>query len=203
MILVRSKFDHGLSLQATGAVQKSPNFVAPAEPMKITLAAAVAFANLAGVVSTLDQAPPTFTFLDVQDPTLANNKIVVRLQLNEAGVAYCRATRSDSGETAADMTITRILTANWMAQNDGGNISTIEITQLENVNPVLTSRDDEVAPIMESSQYDVFLGLQIWTLELNQDWVGMNLEVLNMSRKAKYDNVLSSQSSLLAERCLL
>ena len=169
MILVRSKFDHGLSLQATGAVQKSPNFVAPAEPMKITLAAAVAFANLAGVVSTLDQAPPTFTFLDVQDPTLANNKIVVRLQLNEAGVAYCRATRSDSGETAADMTITRILTANWMAQNDGGNISTIEITQLENVNPVLTSRDDEVAPIMESSQYDVFLGLQIWTLELNQD----------------------------------
>ena len=31
----------------------------------------------------------------------------------------------------------------------------------------------------------------------------MNLEVLNMSRKAKYDNVLSSQSSLLAERCLL
>lgn len=142
-------------------MQKSPNFVAPAEPMKITLAAAVAFANLAGVVSTLDQAPPSFTFLDIQDPTLANNKIVVRLQLNEAGVAYCRATRTDSGETAADMTITRILTANWMAQNDGSNISTIEITQLENVNPLLTSRDDEVAPIMESSQYDVFLGLEL------------------------------------------
>ena len=169
---------HGSFPQATAAVQKSPNFVAPAEPMKITLAAAVAFANLAGVVSTLDQAPPSFTFLDIQDPTLANNKIVVRLQLNEAGVAYCRATRSDSGETAADMTITRILTANWMAQNDGSNISTIEITQLENVNPLLTSRDDEVAPIMESSQYDVFLGL-----ELDQDWVGMNLEVLNRNAK--------------------
>ena len=127
--------------------------------MKITLAAAVAFANLAGAVSTLDQAPPSFTYLDVQDPTLANNKIVVTLRLNEVGVAYCRATRSDSGETSADMTITRILTSNWMAQNDGVNISTIEISQLENVNPLLTSRDDEIDPIMESSQYDVYFGI--------------------------------------------
>lgn len=132
--------------------------------MKITLAAAVAFSNLAGVVSTLDQAPPSFTHLDVADPTLANNKIVVTFSLNEPGVAYCRATRSDSGETSADMTITRIRTANWMAQNDGVNMSTIEITKLENVDPLLTSRDDEVDPIMEASQYDVCFGLQLMLL---------------------------------------
>ena len=89
---------------------------------------------------------------------MANDRIAVTFSLNEPGTAYCRATRSDSGETSLDMTINRILTANWMAQNDGVNSSTIVITQLENVDPLLTNRDDEVDLISEATQYDVSFG---------------------------------------------
>ena len=59
------------------------------------------------------QAPPTFTLLYIEDPTLSNDRIIVTFTLNEPGTAYCRPTRRDSGETAADMHINRILTASW------------------------------------------------------------------------------------------
>ena len=93
-----------------------------------------------------------------QDPTACNDRLIITLQLNEPGTAYCRAVRSDSGEAPSDMHITRILTASWPAQNDGLSNSTIEITQLENVDPLSTSRDDEVEPIAEAVQYDVHFG---------------------------------------------
>ena len=35
----------------------------------------------------------------LQDPSDANDRLVVTFALNEAGTAYCRFTRSDSGET--------------------------------------------------------------------------------------------------------
>ena len=38
-----------------------------------------------------------------QDPTRLNYAISVTFALNEPGTAYCRATRADSGEVAADM----------------------------------------------------------------------------------------------------
>ncbi|CAJ1402439.1 unnamed protein product [Effrenium voratum] len=146
-------------LQAAAATN-SPNFVAPVDPLKISFADALAFANLIGSLYTLDESPPIFTSLHVQDPTMANDRIAVTFSLNEPGTAYCRATRSDSGETSLDMTINRILTANWMAQNDGVNSSTIVITQLENVDPLLTNRDDEVDLISEATQYDVYCWAQ-------------------------------------------
>ena len=85
-----------------------------------------------GVIKTLDEAPPSFTVLKMQDPTAFNTKIVITFALNEAGTAYCRATRRDSGETAADMPVNRILTAGWSSIFSAGT-ETIEMTNLENV----------------------------------------------------------------------
>ena len=62
------------------------------------------------------------------------------------------------------MNINRILTANWLAQNDGLSNSSIEITQLENVDPLSTSRDDEVDLIAEATQYDVQAGFNFLRL---------------------------------------
>ncbi len=117
-----------------------------------------------GSVTTLDESPPSFTHLWVRDPTEYNNKIVVQLKLNEPGTAYCRVARVDSGETSTDMPINRILSANWsgeftqhMHNNWHLNLkTTIEITQLENVDHSLTVRDDDVSPIIEAIQYDVY-----------------------------------------------
>ncbi|CAE7498925.1 unnamed protein product [Symbiodinium natans] len=143
-------------LQAAGASTKSPSFVAPTDAMKISLSAAQAFSGVIGNITTLDETPPSFTVLHAEDPTISNDRIVIVLQLNEPGTAYCRATRADSGEAPSDMNINRILTANWLAQNDGLSNSSIEITQLENVDPLSTSRDDEVDLIAEATQYDVY-----------------------------------------------
>ena len=91
----------------------------------------------------------------------------------QVGTAYCRVTRSDSGETAADMQINRrgrsghsfpgglcmfarVLTANWNAVYDGSSNATITMNNLENVNPLLTNREDEVAPLVPGQQYDVY-----------------------------------------------
>ena len=63
-----------------------------------------------GVQTTLDDSPPSFTKLHIDDPTEFNTRIIVTFALNEAGTAYCRATRVDSGETAADMPLNRIPT---------------------------------------------------------------------------------------------
>lgn len=63
-----------------------------------------------------------------------------------------RATRSDSGETANDMTINRILSARWFATHDGNSsaLSTLTISQLENL-------QEHSEPIYEASQYDMLL----------------------------------------------
>eukprot|EP00928_Gymnodinium_smaydae_P040215 TRINITY_DN27306_c0_g6_i1.p1 TRINITY_DN27306_c0_g6~~TRINITY_DN27306_c0_g6_i1.p1 ORF type:complete len:5181 (-),score=906.80 TRINITY_DN27306_c0_g6_i1:179-15013(-) len=148
-------------LQASSGAALSPNFNAPSGPMKVSLADVFAFKDAAGPVRTLDDAPPSFTRLQIQDPTASNDRILVTFSLNEAGTAYCRATRTDSGETAADMPINRILTASWSANVAGaGSLATIEITNLESATPALTVRDDERASILEATQYDVYCWAQ-------------------------------------------
>lgn len=56
----------------------------------------------------------------------------------------------------------RIMSAMWSAAYSAGAsaTSTIAITKLENVNPLLTNRDDEVAPIAEAAQYDIYCWAQ-------------------------------------------
>ena len=79
-----------------------------------------------GSVTTLDETPPTFTLLEIQerveklhlllcrfqkqilaklremrqDPTALTDRIQVTFTLNEPGTGYCRAIRADSGEDA-------------------------------------------------------------------------------------------------------
>jgi hypothetical protein len=108
-----------------------------------------------GPVTVLDETPPRFVQLKMDDPTAANNQIVVTFSLNEAGTAYCRAVRSDSGQTKADMPINRILTAGWSAAWTTGT-STIAMTKLENVVASLTNRDDEDSPILAGFRYDIY-----------------------------------------------
>jgi hypothetical protein len=110
-----------------------------------------------GPVTTLDETPPTFTRLQLQDPTARDDRLVVTFALNEPGTAYCRAVRSDSGETAVDVPINRVIGANWsLAYNGSYTSATLEITGLENVVPSLTVRNDEVGPISQGTQYDVY-----------------------------------------------
>merc|ERR550514_444075 len=85
-----------------------------------------------GTIQTLNESPAIFTKMSIKDPTAANDRIVVVFQLNEAGTAWCRVTRSDSGET--DLKINRILTADWSAVYTPTSDSTITITALENKN---------------------------------------------------------------------
>ena len=120
-----------------------------------------------GTIQTLDESPPSFTSLAMQDPTAFNDRIIVTFTLNEAGTAYCRATRSDSGETKADMPINRILTASWSGAWDSGT-QTIEISKLENLDPALTNRDDYEIPIAEAYQYDVYC----WAKDVAVDSAG-------------------------------
>jgi Zn finger protein HypA/HybF involved in hydrogenase expression len=122
-----------------------------------------------GSLTTLDESPPSFTLLQMADPTVAEDKIIVTLQLNEPGTAYCRVTRSDSGEGASEMQVNRILTANWLVTNSGSATSTIEITQLENVVPSATNRDDVVTSILGGTQYDVYC----WAKDSAQDTFGV------------------------------
>merc|ERR1719387_412854 len=103
-----------------------------------------------GTVQTLDETPPSFTKLSILDPTAYNDRIIVTFSLNEAGTAYCRVTRSDSGET--NLKINRILTADWSNVYTHSSSSpvdkTITITSLENA---LYSD-----PIIESQEYDIY-----------------------------------------------
>merc|ERR1719271_1892509 len=134
--------DFKLQTQLTPA--KSLNYdSANANPNKTPLHAVTDFKIAIGTQTTLDDTPPSFTMLKMQEPTAYDTKIIVTFSLNEAGTAYCRATRTDSGETAADMPINRILTASWSAAFSSGT-ATIEMTNLENVIPSLTVRDDDV-----------------------------------------------------------
>jgi hypothetical protein len=112
-----------------------------------------------GTVRTLDESPPSFTSLSVQDPTAQNNQITITLELNEPGTAYCRATRSDSGEMAADMPVDRILTANWSGEYLGTPV-TINMDKLENVDPSMTNRDDWDSFFAEAKQYNIYCWAQ-------------------------------------------
>ena len=127
--------------------------------MKTSLSDAITLKDAIGLLVTLDETPPTFTLLQIQDPTAYNDRINITLSLNEPGTAYCRATRSDSGETAVDMTINRILAAGWSAEYTGSDVS-IEMYKLENVDPKLTSRDDVDVFFEEQTQYDVYCWAQ-------------------------------------------
>ena len=127
--------------------------------MKTSLNDAITLKDAIGLLVTLDESPPIFTRLQIQDPTASNDRINITLALNEPGTAYCRATRSDSGETAADMTINRILAAGWSAEYIGSDVS-IEMYKLENVDPKLTSRDDVDVFFEEQTQYDVYCWAQ-------------------------------------------
>lgn len=62
--------------------------------------------------------------------------------------------------TLALSCLVRVLTANWYAVYDGSNNVTINMNNLENVDPLLTNRDDEVAPLAAGTQYDVFCWAQ-------------------------------------------
>merc|ERR1719261_1577742 len=88
-----------------------------------------------GSVTTLDESPPSF-----------NDRIIVTFQLNEAGTAYCRTTRSDSGETT--LRINRILTANY-GQAVAGPTNTGYIT----VDKLESSEDSN---LYEAAQYDIY-----------------------------------------------
>jgi hypothetical protein len=100
-----------------------------------------------GTIQTLDESPPIFKTLAMDDPTVDNDRIVVTFTLNEDGTAWCRATRSDSGEV--DLKINRILTADWSATYaTSGSDSTIEITKLEDKTGSET--------IKEETQYDIY-----------------------------------------------
>ena len=111
-----------------------------------------------GTVKTLDESPPTFTKLAMLDPTANNDRIVVTFSLNEAGTAYCRVTRSDSGETT--LRINRILTANYMASVMApGDVASITVDKLEST---------DTQSLYEASQYDVYC----WALDAAVDTQG-------------------------------
>lgn len=69
----------------------------------MTLADVHALRNAIGSKTTLDTTPPSFTLLQIEDPTASNDRIEISFALNEPGTAYCRATLSDSGKIATDM----------------------------------------------------------------------------------------------------
>lgn len=99
-----------------------------------------------GTIQTLDESPPEFTTLTVKDPSDANDRLVVTFALNEAGTAYCRFTRSDSGET--DLRINRILSADYYAVVSAANTpADITIDMLER---------SDTKTLYEASQYDVY-----------------------------------------------
>lgn len=99
-----------------------------------------------GTVQTLDETPPEFAFLAIEDPTEFNDRVIVTFQLNEAGTTYCRVTRSDSGETT--LRINQVLSANFGASvNSPSETGYITIDKLE-------SRDTKY--LYEASQYDVY-----------------------------------------------
>ena len=120
------------------------SFNSGADPSRV----AVIRAGL-GNMTTLDETPPEFTHLSIQDPTAWNDRIQISFALNEPGTAYCRPTRSDSGETEQDMHIPWIQTAGWSNVHDGStSLSTIVISQIENINSLGTNRIN--APIQEA-----------------------------------------------------
>ena len=137
-------FCWGVDIQGQGSEPNKMSFATGPASTVASIQAAL------GNVTTLDETPPEFTQLAIQDPTAFNDRIQVTFALNEPGTAFCRATRSDSGETGQDMYIGWIQTAGWSAEHDGSSVtSSINITKLENLNPLETNRDDSDVPIQE------------------------------------------------------
>jgi len=99
-----------------------------------------------GTIQTLDDSPPSFTYLAIQDPTAFNDRIIVTFKLNEAGTAYCRVTRTDSGETT--LRINQVLSANY-----GYEVVSPTATGYITIDK-LETRDDKV--LYEAAQYDVY-----------------------------------------------
>jgi len=113
-----------------------------------------------GTIQTLDESPPSFTQLSMLDPTAYNDRIIVTFSMNEAGTAYCRVTRSDSGETT--LRINRILTANYEGiVGAPGDVQYITVDKLE-------QRD--ALPLYEQAQYDVYC----WAMDAAVDTQGMS-----------------------------
>ncbi|CAE8700013.1 unnamed protein product [Polarella glacialis] len=95
---------------------------------QMTDATTVATQAAVGAIITLDETPPQFTQLGAQ--SIDENTIKVTFKCNEACRAYCRVTRSDSGETS--LSINRILKANYLADQTGATAATIQLSRLEN-----------------------------------------------------------------------
>eukprot|EP00913_Durusdinium_trenchii_P022223 g20882.t1 len=86
-------------IQADSA-SNSADYVSPAGPQGSSLQSVQSFAQSMGQLSTLDEAPPSFTVLEIQDPTAAEGILVISFALNEVGTAYCRfSQRQDSANT--------------------------------------------------------------------------------------------------------
>ena len=141
------------------AAANSISYISPGSPLQVSLNDSVTLKDEIGPLVTLDESPPSFTKLLIPDPTAYNDRIIVVLALNEPGTAYCRATRSDSGETAVDMSVNRVIAAGWSAVFASADVS-IEMTKLENVDPALTARDDVDVFFEEQTQYDVYCWAQ-------------------------------------------
>ncbi|CAE7840500.1 unnamed protein product, partial [Symbiodinium sp. KB8] len=129
----------------------SVNFGSPTATNKVDLSQGLALRDAIGPLATLDEAAPTFTFLEIEDPSAGNDRIVVTFALNEPGTAYCRPTRSDSGETWLDMHINRIVSAAWSSPFSSG-VATIEMTSISNRS---LDRLDNAA-LDEAVRYDVY-----------------------------------------------
>ncbi|CAE7397025.1 PEPD [Symbiodinium pilosum] len=99
-----------------------------------------------GQLTTLDQSPPVFTELGAKGTT--ENNIQVTFKCNEACRAYCRVTRSDSGETS--LSVNRILKADYYADQSGNAMAsaTIDLARLEN--------DVSLDLLDRGTLYDVF-----------------------------------------------
>merc|ERR1719316_651363 len=105
-----------------------------------------------GNMTTLDESPPTFTKLEIQDPTAANDRIVVTFQLNEPGTAFCRPVRSDSNVTS--LKTLDIISAGWSgAYNTYSQVSPVLITMSR-------IEVDTNSPAIVEAQYDVYCWAQ-------------------------------------------
>jgi len=145
-------------IEADNATLNSLSFVSPSGPNMVPFNATEALVAQIGTQTTLDDTPPSFTKLEIEDPTAYDTMIIVTFRLNEAGTAYCRPLRSDSAAAASPMTINQIVNGQWSAANpgDGTTTSTIEITRMAQPDPALTTSDDETALVDDQQQYHVY-----------------------------------------------
>ncbi|CAE8700012.1 unnamed protein product [Polarella glacialis] len=135
-----------------------------------------------GTVQTLDESPPTFTRLAIQDPTSLNDRIVVTFQLNEAGTAYCRTKRKDSAETT--LRINQILTANFGAEVTlPTQTASITITKLEAI---------DTASLYEAAQYEIYCWAKDSAVRAQAVWVTDSTAptIIVVSREALAETVI-------------